>query len=125
MNKTKSFDIPKQLIWRAYKQVSKNKGAAGVDEVSITKFEENLKDNLYKLWNRMSSGSYFPEPVKAVAIPKDTGGQRTLCVPTVRMDCTQVQSIFGIYYYHSPISSMEGATFSNIIDKELQEPGYI
>lgn len=56
MNKTKSFDIPKQLIWRAYKQVSKNKGAAGVDEVSITKFEENLKDNLYKPWNRMSSG---------------------------------------------------------------------
>lgn len=83
MNKTKSFDIPKQLIWRAYKQVSKNRGAAGVDGVSITKFEENLKDNLYKLWNRMSSGSYFPEPVKAVAIPKDTGGQRTLCVPSV------------------------------------------
>ncbi|WP_264686617.1 group II intron reverse transcriptase/maturase [Wolbachia endosymbiont (group B) of Rhopobota naevana] len=83
MNKTKFFDIPKQLIWRAYKQVSKNKGAAGVDEVSITKFEENLKDNLYKLWNRMSSGSYFPEPVKAVAIPKDTGGQRILCVPSV------------------------------------------
>ncbi|MFT0820040.1 MULTISPECIES: group II intron reverse transcriptase/maturase [Wolbachia] len=83
MNKTKSFDIPKQLIWRAYKQVSKNKGTAGVDEVSITKFEENLKDNLYKLWNRMSSGSYFPEPVKAVAIPKDTGGQRILCVPSV------------------------------------------
>ncbi|MBA8754770.1 group II intron reverse transcriptase/maturase [Wolbachia endosymbiont of Drosophila bicornuta] len=83
MNKTKSSDIPKQLIWRAYKQVSKNKGAAGVDEVSITKFEENLKDNLYKLWNRMSSGSYFPEPVKAVAIPKDTGGQRILCVPSV------------------------------------------
>ncbi|AGJ98650.1 Putative reverse transcriptase [Wolbachia endosymbiont of Drosophila simulans wNo] len=83
MNKTKSFDIPKQLIWKAYKQVSKNRGAAGVDEVSITKFEENLKDNLYKLWNRMSSGSYFPESVKAVAIPKDTGGQRTLCVPSV------------------------------------------
>lgn len=84
MNKTKSFDIPKQLIWRAYKQVSKNKGAAGVDEVSITKFEENQKDNLYKLWNRMSSGSYFPEPVKAVAIPKDTGeGQRILGVPSV------------------------------------------
>ncbi|MCM1002343.1 group II intron reverse transcriptase/maturase [Wolbachia pipientis] len=84
MNKTKSFDIPKQLIWRAYKQVLKNKGAAGVDEVSITKFEENLKDNLYKLWNRMSYGSYFPEPVKAVAIPKDTGGrQRILGVPSV------------------------------------------
>ncbi|WP_250296774.1 reverse transcriptase domain-containing protein [Wolbachia endosymbiont of Oedothorax gibbosus] len=84
MSKTKSFDIPKQLIWRAYKQVSKNKGAAGVDEVSIAKFEENLKDNLYKLWNRMSSGSYFPEPVKAVAIPKGTGGgKRILGVPSV------------------------------------------
>lgn len=84
MNKTKSFDIPKQLIFRAYKQVSKNKGAAGVDGVSITKFEENLNDNLYKLWNRMSSGSYFPEAVKAVAIPKGTGGeQRILCVPSV------------------------------------------
>ncbi|WP_250238971.1 MULTISPECIES: group II intron reverse transcriptase/maturase [Pseudomonadati] len=83
MNETKSFDIPKQLIWKAYKRVSKNKGAAGVDEVSITKFEENLKDNLYKLWNRISSGSYFPEPVKAVSIPKDTGGKRNLCVPSV------------------------------------------
>ncbi|WP_395460289.1 group II intron reverse transcriptase/maturase [Wolbachia endosymbiont (group B) of Myelois circumvoluta] len=83
MNKTKSFDIPKQLIWKAYKQVSKNKGAAGVDGVSITKFEENLKDNLYKLWNRMSSGSYFPEPVKAVVIPKATGGERILGIPSV------------------------------------------
>ncbi|MDV6248735.1 group II intron reverse transcriptase/maturase [Wolbachia endosymbiont of Zaprionus taronus] len=84
MNKTKSFDIPKQLIWRAYKQVSKNKGAAGVDDISITKLEENLKDNLYKLWNRMSSGSYFPEPVKTVAIPKGTeGGQRILGIPSV------------------------------------------
>ncbi|WP_143688863.1 group II intron reverse transcriptase/maturase [Wolbachia endosymbiont of Laodelphax striatellus] len=84
MNKTKSFDIPKQLIWRAYKQVSKNKGAAGVDDISITKFQENLKDNLYKLWNRMSSGSYFPESVKTVAIPKGTeGGQRILGIPSV------------------------------------------
>jgi RNA-directed DNA polymerase len=81
MDKTKSFDIPKQLIWRAYKQVSKNKGAAGVDDVSITKFEENLKDSLYKLWNRMSSGSYFPEPVKAVAIPKGTEGKQSLGIP--------------------------------------------
>ncbi|OCA06222.1 hypothetical protein [Wolbachia endosymbiont of Trichogramma pretiosum] len=84
MNKTKSFNIPKQLIWRAYKQVSKNRGAASVDEVSIIKFEENPKDNLYKLLNLMSSGSYFPGPVKAVAIPKDTGvGQRILGVPSV------------------------------------------
>ncbi|WP_254229291.1 hypothetical protein [Wolbachia pipientis] len=83
MNKTKPFDIPKQLIWNAYKQVSKNKGAAGIDEVTITKFEENLKDNLYKLWNRMSSGSYFPEPVKAVAIPKATGGERILGIASV------------------------------------------
>jgi len=79
----KHFDIPKQLIVKAYKQVSKNKGAAGIDDVSISEFEEDLKGNLYKLWNRMSSGSYFPKPVKAVAIPKDTKGQRILCIPTV------------------------------------------
>jgi len=83
MSETKSFDIPKQLIGKAYKQVAKNKGAAGVDEITIAKFNEDLKGNLYKLWNRMSSGSYFPKPVKAVEIPKDTEGQRMLCIPTV------------------------------------------
>ena len=83
MNKTKSFDIPKQLVFEAYLKVLQNKGTAGIDEVSIQKFKENFKDNLYKLWNRMSSGSYFPAPVKTVSIPKKGGGERLLGIPTV------------------------------------------
>jgi RNA-directed DNA polymerase len=79
----KSFDIPKSLIWEAYLKVSGNKGAAGVDGQSLAEFEQNLRNNLFKLWNRMSSGSYFPEPVKAVSIPKSAGGTRILGVPTV------------------------------------------
>ncbi len=83
MDKTKSYDISKQVVWEAYKRVKANKGAAGIDDESIDCFEENLKDNLYKIWNRMSSGSYFPPPVKAVEIPKKSGGKRILGVPTV------------------------------------------
>ena len=83
MDKTKPFDIPKQLVMRAYGLVRANRGAAGVDQQSLDDFAVKLKDNLYKLWNRMSSGSYFPPPVKAVSIPKKTGGERVLGVPTV------------------------------------------
>ena len=80
----KPFDIPKQLVWEAYWQVAANKGAPGVDECSLDEFEADLRDNLYKIWNRMSSGSYFPPPVKAVEIPKPNGGGvRVLGVPTV------------------------------------------
>jgi len=70
-------------VWDAYKRVKANKGSAGVDKVSMTEYEKRLKDNLYKIWNRMSSGTYFPPPVKAVAIPKKQGGERILGVPTV------------------------------------------
>lgn len=83
MNKTKSYNIPKQSVWEAYKKVRDNQGAAGIDGVSIQEFEKDLKNNLYKIWNRMSSGSYFPPPVKAVEIPKKDGGTRILGVPTV------------------------------------------
>lgn len=83
MNKAKPFEISKHVVWEAYERVKANKGAAGVDEESIAAFEENLKGNLYKIWNRMSSGSYFPPAVKAVAIPKKNGGIRILGVPTV------------------------------------------
>jgi len=78
----KSFDISKREVWDAYEVVKANKGAAGVDEVSIGEFELDLKNNLYKIWNRMSSGSYFPPPVRAVQIPKANGGVRVLGVPT-------------------------------------------
>jgi len=83
MDKTKPYDISKTIVWEAYKRVKANKGAAGIDDESIADFEVNLKDNLYKIWNRMSSGSYFPPPVKAVEIPKKNGGVRVLGVPTV------------------------------------------
>lgn len=83
MSKAKPFDIPKKLIWNAYQKVKENKGSAGVDEVSIQEFEKDLKNNLYKLWNRMSSGSYFPPPVKLVLIPKSDEGKRPLGIPTV------------------------------------------
>ena len=77
----KSFVISKRVVWDAYEKVKANQGAAGVDGESITEFEVNLKGNLYKLWNRMSSGSYFPPPVRAVEIPKKAGGVRTLGAP--------------------------------------------
>ncbi|WP_437883886.1 group II intron reverse transcriptase/maturase [Pseudomonas sp. LRF_L74] len=80
---TKPFDIPKVLIWEAFKCVKANGGAAGVDRESIEQFENRLGDNLYRLWNRLCSGSYFPPPVKGVPIPKKSGGIRVLGVPTV------------------------------------------
>jgi RNA-directed DNA polymerase len=80
----KPFTIPKQLVWEAYQKVRANKGAAGVDGCSIEDFEADLKNNLYKIWNRMSSGTYFPPPVRAVEIPKPHGGgTRILGVPAV------------------------------------------
>jgi RNA-directed DNA polymerase len=84
MNMAKSYDISKQIVVEAYKRVKANKGAAGVDEESVADFEKDLKNNLYKIWNRMSSGSYFPPPVRMVEIPKD-GGRKTRKpgIPTV------------------------------------------
>jgi len=80
---SKPFDIEKMQVYEAYRAVKSNGGAAGVDGQTIEQFEADLKSNLYKIWNRMSSGSYLPPPVRAVSIPKKTGGQRILGVPTV------------------------------------------
>lgn len=80
---SKPFAIPKQLVWEAYKRVKANGGSSGVDQESIERFEQRLGNNLYVLWNRLCSGSYFPPPVKGVAIPKKSGGVRMLGVPTV------------------------------------------
>jgi RNA-directed DNA polymerase len=80
----KPFQIPKQLVWEAYRRVAANKGAPGVDGQSLREFGEDLRGNLYKIWNRMSSGTYFPPPVRAVEVPKPHGeGVRVLGVPTV------------------------------------------
>jgi RNA-directed DNA polymerase len=83
VSQAKPFGISKQVVWEAYKRVKANRGTYGVDEESIQDFEVNLKDNLYKLWNRMSSGSYFPPSVRRVEIPKASGGKRPLGIPTV------------------------------------------
>ncbi len=83
MSAAKPFSIPRQLVWRAYLAVKSKGGAAGVDNQSLEEFERDLKNNLYRIWNRMCSGSYFPPPVKAVPIPKKSGGTRILGVPTI------------------------------------------
>ena len=83
MSKAKPFSISKQVVFEAYKRVKANQGAAGVDGESIFDFEQDWKNNLYKIWNRMSSGSYFPPPVRLVGIAKKSGGRRELGVPTV------------------------------------------
>ena len=83
MDRAKPFDIPKREVWEAYKRVRANKGTAGVDGQSIADFEADLSNNLYKLWNRMSSGSYYPPPVRRVDIPKGDGRTRPLGIPTV------------------------------------------
>ena len=83
VDEAKPFKIPKREVWEAFKRVKANQGAAGVDEQSIAEFEADLRNNLYKLWNRLSSGSYFPPPVLRVEIPKADGGIRPLGIPTV------------------------------------------
>lgn len=83
MPEAKPYNIPKQLVWEAYQRVKANRGAAGVDGESLATYEKDLKNNLYKVWNRMSSGSYFPPPVRLVEIPKASGGIRPLGIPTV------------------------------------------
>ena len=83
MEAVKTFEISKTLVFQAYEEVKSNGGSAGIDQESIQEFEKNLKGNLYRIWNRMSSGSYFPPAVKGVPIPKKSGGIRLLGVPTV------------------------------------------
>lgn len=83
MTEAKPFDVSKSLVWEAYKKIKSNKGAAGIDGESLEEFDKNRNDNLYRIWNRLSSGSYFPPPVMGVAIPKKSGGTRLLGIPTV------------------------------------------
>jgi len=81
MTRAKPFDIPKREVWEAFKKVKANQGAAGVDGQTIADFEIDLKDNLYKLWNRLSSGSYLPQAVRRVDIPKAGGRDATVGYP--------------------------------------------
>ena len=90
MKRAKPFEISKKVVWEAWKRVKANHGATGVDEESIADFEKDLKDNLYKIWNRMSSGCYFPPAVRTVGIPKKDGRVRLLGIPTVADRVAQV-----------------------------------
>src|ERR1035437_1114394 len=93
----KSFEISKWEVWEAYRQVKANKGAPGVDKVTMVDFETDLGGNLYRIWNRMSAGSYFPPPVKAVEIPKPHGGgTRGLGVPTISDRIAQTVAAKGV-----------------------------
>ena len=82
-NAAKPFVIDRRWVWEAYKAVKRNKGCAGVDKIDFKQFDKRMQDNLYKLWNRMSSGSYMPEPVLQVEIPKSNGGKRYLGIPII------------------------------------------
>src|SRR6516165_3207169 len=103
--KPKPFEISRWAVWEAYRRVKANKGGVGVDEQSMAEFEEDLQGNLYKLWNRLSSGSYFPPPVRAVEIPKRDGSSRVLGVPTVVAYCCVVQRVFGFVGGHASVPS--------------------
>jgi RNA-directed DNA polymerase len=104
--KDKPFAIPKSMVWEAYRRVAANKGAPGVDGQALEQFEADLRDNLYVIWNRMSSGSYFPPPVRAVEIPKPHGdGVRVLGVPTVTAYRVLAQRVFGFVGRHASVPS--------------------
>ena len=105
--KDKSFLIPKPMVWEAWRQVRANKGAPGADGQGLEQFEADLADNLYKIWNRMSSGTYFPPPVRAVEIPKPHGGGvRMLGVPTVSAYGVVVQRRFGLAGRYASVPSV-------------------
>ena len=102
MKQAKSFEISKHLVMEAYKRVKANRGTSGVDDVSIAEFEKDLKSNLYKIWNRMSSGCYLPPPVKLVEIPKSSGGTRPLGIPTVGDRVAQMVVVLTIEPFIEP-----------------------
>jgi len=99
----KSFSITKRAVWDAWKAVKSNKGSAGVDGQSIEDFESDLINNLYKIWSRLSSGSYFPPPVRRVEIPKSKGKLRPLGIPTVsdRVAQTVIRNVLNPLWTHT------------------------
>lgn len=96
MQGAKSYEISKQLVWEAYRKVKSNNGAAGIDSITIADFEKDLKNNLYRVWNRMSSGCYFPSAVRMIEIPKSDGRSRTLGIPTVEDRIAQMVVVMSL-----------------------------
>ena len=96
MNEAKPFVVEKRIVMESWLQVKANRGSAGIDGIDLKSYESNLQKNLYKLWNRMSSGSYFPKSVKLVEIPKPNGGKRPLGIPTVEDRVAQMVAVMYI-----------------------------
>ena len=114
--KDKPFAIPKQMVWEAWLQVKDNDGAPGVDGQDLDEFEADLRNNLYVIWNRMSSGSYFPPPVRAVEIPKPhSPGVRVLGVPTVIAYHKVAQAAFGFAGCYASVPSAARRASSGVV----------
>src|SRR4051794_33252686 len=94
--KTKSFAVSKQMVYASYLKVCDKNGSAGIDKETIEAFNKDLRNNLYKVWNRMASGSYFPPPVRTVLISKKQGGKRPLGIPKLLSYCLVLQSVLGM-----------------------------
>ncbi len=103
MNEAKPFEIDKRLVYEAFKKVKSNKGSAGIDGIEMNTYEQNVGKNLYKLWNRMSSGCYFPKAVKLVEIPKSNGGTRPLGIPTIEDRIAQMTVVMAITPHIDPL----------------------
>ena len=101
---SKPIPVTKQMVKEAYRKVNSNKGSAGVDKESLEKFQENLLNNLYKIWNRMSSGSYHPQPVREVTIPKADGSERKLGIPTLSDRIAHLGNV-RVSFYRNPVSN--------------------
>ena len=123
MQNAKSFEISRHLVMEAYKKVKANGGTSGIDNISLQDFEVNLKDNLYKIWNRMSSGSYLPSPVKLVEIPKSNGGKRPLGIPTVADRIAQMIAVMTIepdidpYFHEDSYAYRRNKSAHDALDK--------
>lgn len=120
MNEAKGFDVAKQMVWESWLQVKANKGSTGIDGINLKPYNSNIDKNLYKLWNRMSSGSYFPKAVKLVEITKPNGGKRPLGIPTAEDRVAQMVVVMYImprleaifhedYYGYRPLRSAHSA----------------
>jgi RNA-directed DNA polymerase len=123
MQNAKSFEISKQLVMEAYRRVKANRGSSGIDNITLQDFEGNLKGNLYKIWNRMSSGSYQPSAVKLVEIPKSNGGKRPLGIPTVADRIAQMVVVMAIepnidpYFHEDSYAYRRNKSAHDALDK--------
>lgn len=122
---TKSQPITRVMVWEAYKKVRANKGAAGIDEVSWQHFDKEVSSQLYKLWNRLTSGSYFPKPVRQVSIPKSAGGVRKLGIPTIadriaqQVVRTYLERIVEPYFHQNSYGYRRGKSQHDAVEKAM------